>query len=436
MMWSSNWDKQMMIDSLEGKRIMNIIKTKPWMFLFALVFCIIVQSHFGSATCPNDNACPPVSSVGFDGSPHVTDYVYDGDPYYESTDWECQLIATNVTCDTHLECQGMGSSYFDCRDWDPFGGQGPSRPIECHYGMWKFENYFAFDFQANFGSLSEAGYEAGNDNFPLGSPDGIPDACQDGHDNDCNGLCDATGCCEAQAVNCSICSSLDCRLASNEDLMAKYRCESDGYTWSPTTKAACEAMFVEFCDWTSWTSGYPDTGCAQWSFVHGTPYCVDAGWGYADQATCTAWGLPWVVEYFDWLEPDPSCAAAVPSNPKLIFRNGDGTGTPANVAVIGSNGVASFHGTVTQGWTGSPGPTGEDFVLRNSAGVAQVLLQRSTGNLYLRGSMYQSQGTLDADGTAGRDFIIRNSGGDAVAFFDSNGNFYTVDMINQNVASP
>lgn len=391
------------------------------------------------AICPFDS-CPPKDAIAWGCENKLLDYRYNRDPDYDETSNQCKLIDSRGICNQTVECQGMGTTNWYCRDWDPWTGWIPSTPaqaaVECHYGERKYFNMYGWDYQSNFDRIYEPNYHGSTspiDYYP-DPADEIADGCQDGHDNDCNGLCDATGCCEAQAVNCSLCQTRDCSLVNNEIYLHKAFCESNGGTWTPNDKASCESMTRNFCSFNDYYT-YPSSSCPEWYFVHGTPYCIDPSMGF-DEELCTLWGGTWMSIPYEWLEPDPTCAAAIPSGKKLIFRNGDGSGSPSNIAVIGSNGAVSIYGSVIEGWTGSPAPSGQDFVVRTSSGQNVAMLQRSYGRLYLNGTMYQYMVALPSAGSSGDDLIIRNSTGETVAYFDNSGNFYATGLINEGVPEP
>lgn len=121
---------------------------------------------------------------------------------------------------------------------------------------------------------------------------------------------------------------------------------------------------------------------------------------------------------------DPDCGClGNPTAPKLKFRDGAG---PSNVAVIGSNGVMDIRGTLSPSQASISSSTA-DFVIKNNAGTIVAMIEKSTGNLFLKGAYdkTKSQPQMNAYlANAQTEFIVKTAAGNVVAVFDINGNLF------------
>jgi hypothetical protein len=121
--------------------------------------------------------------------------------------------------------------------------------------------------------------------------------------------------------------------------------------------------------------------------------------------------------------PPPS--GVNPTPPYFIIRKG----SSSNKALVGSNGAMNITGTKNEN-QGSITPSGDDFVVKNSAGVVKAMIDGTTGNLYLAGTVNENQASLSPSGSG--NFIIKSSAGEVVAYFDSGGNLWLKKTLNQN----
>lgn len=121
--------------------------------------------------------------------------------------------------------------------------------------------------------------------------------------------------------------------------------------------------------------------------------------------------------------PPPS--GVNPTPPYFIIRKG----SSSNKALIGSNGAMNITGIKNEN-QGSITPSGDDFVVKNSAGVVKAMIDGTTGNLYLAGTVNENQASLSP--SASGNFIIKSSAGEVVAYFDSGGNLWLKKTLNQN----
>ncbi|MBU1020402.1 MAG: hypothetical protein KJ847_04240 [Firmicutes bacterium] len=88
------------------------------------------------------------------------------------------------------------------------------------------------------------------------------------------------------------------------------------------------------------------------------------------------------------------------------------------VGMIDRNGMFRIKGTLVTNQ--APTPSGDYFDFRNAVGTVVASIDES-GNLYLRGSLAERQGSVSAN-VGSQELIVRASGGPDVAIFDSNGN--------------
>lgn len=73
----------------------------------------------------------------------------------------------------------------------------------------------------------------------------------------------------------------------------------------------------------------------------------------------------------------------------------------------------------------------DEFVFKDSAGNIVVVINLITGNMVIKGDLFENQASLTPS-AASNDFIIKNSNGDIVSFIDESGNFYLKGMLIQN----
>jgi hypothetical protein len=236
--------------------------------------------------------------------------------------------------------------------------------------------------------------------------------CTDGYDNDCDGDCDQQGCCSDGLDNPLINGGTTFNFSFSPNITTKEKCLLRGGSWLPPDYNATR-----------------NAGCCPKGLSPDPVTLIENGADCFDGLDNDCDGL------FDY-EDSTNCTPAVsPTSPKLIFRNSVG---PNNVSVIGSNGVMDIRGSVFQSQSSLP-ITGSDFVLRNGAGSPILVLQRSTGNLYLKGALYQNtaQATLNAYvGGATREFIVRNTASNAVAVMDTSGNMYLLNTLRTSIPNP
>jgi len=222
--------------------------------------------------------------------------------------------------------------------------------------------------------------------------------CSDDHDNDCDGLCDDTGCCiNATFATEAACTAEIFDFCHENDFTTKKDCESIGYDWRYVNR-------IGYCDAT-WLNNAAD--CNDW--CSGT--------------LCTWESIPQ-----QWLPCDPSCAGCspvpAPSGNKLKFEQGN---TGIYQAVIGSNGAMYIRGT-DRGAAAMPAINGDDFVVRNNAGVPVVMLEGSTGDLYYGGAQATRTAVqLQAYIGGASDFLVTTQpGGQVVAAFTQTGDVFTL----------
>ena len=132
-----------------------------------------------------------------------------------------------------------------------------------------------------------------------------------------------------------------------------------------------------------------------------------------------------------------------PSGSQLKFK--DGTRNEY-LAVIGSNGAMRISGTLSE--HSSFSPNGNNFVIEDASGYAFAIIEKSTGNVYLRGkfcdrytdtygigycTIGETTSALNSALTNGdSDFVITNSTGQAIAYFNNVGDLYIRGYLAQN----
>lgn len=121
-------------------------------------------------------------------------------------------------------------------------------------------------------------------------------------------------------------------------------------------------------------------------------------------------------------------ASEEPAGPFLKFQDSSGT----NVAVIGSNGVMDLRGIKYANGDSFPASTSNDFVVKDSSGENQIILQRSTGNLYAKGVIEASSTLNDLLTDGNKDLLVKNAAGNVVAAFTSTGSVYVSNSIRVN----
>ncbi|MBI3035209.1 hypothetical protein HYY71_02705 [Candidatus Woesearchaeota archaeon] len=100
-----------------------------------------------------------------------------------------------------------------------------------------------------------------------------------------------------------------------------------------------------------------------------------------------------------------------------------------NAARFDNKGNVILKGTIQQ--LSAPQPTSDDeFILKNSAGESIAIINLATGNMLIKGSVYQNQLVL-APSQLSNDFIVKDSAGTVVSYIDEQGNFYLKGTLTQ-----
>lgn len=64
----------------------------------------------------------------------------------------------------------------------------------------------------------------------------------------------------------------------------------------------------------------------------------------------------------------------------------------------------------------------DEFVFRDTSGTNVVRINMNTGDMYIKGSLFEKQTSLNP--VAGNNFIVKDSNSIVVSYLDNNGNFY------------
>jgi len=98
------------------------------------------------------------------------------------------------------------------------------------------------------------------------------------------------------------------------------------------------------------------------------------------------------------------------------------------LAIIDSLGNMDITGTITQ--NAEPSADINDFIVQNSSGGLNLVITNPQGNLLIKNSLAQNQGSLSP---TLRSFIIQNSTGAAVAYVNSTGGLFLTGTLTENV---
>ncbi|NIP51575.1 MAG: hypothetical protein GWN00_22070 [Aliifodinibius sp.] len=123
-----------------------------------------------------------------------------------------------------------------------------------------------------------------------------------------------------------------------------------------------------------------------------------------------------------------ACRAVEIYNATSGFYVQNSSGVP--VAWFDNLGNLVLKGSLTEDTT--PTATGADeFRVKNSSGSDVAIIVSTNGNMSIKGSLYEEQGTLNPSGSSD-DFVIKNSSGSVVAYIAESGNVYLKGKLYEN----
>jgi hypothetical protein len=103
----------------------------------------------------------------------------------------------------------------------------------------------------------------------------------------------------------------------------------------------------------------------------------------------------------------------------------------SNVISFDSSGDVILKGTLDK-LNPNPQPTADDeFILKDSGGNSVAIVNLVTGNMIIKGDLYQDQPTLTPSPSS-NDFIVKDSSGEVVSYIDESGNFYLKGTLTEN----
>ncbi|MGV8169308.1 MAG: hypothetical protein ACP5N3_04600 [Candidatus Nanoarchaeia archaeon] len=226
--------------------------------------------------------------------------------------------------------------------------------------------------------------------------------CTDGLDNDCDSSID--------------CADDDCACCGNQLLQGEEQCEKlNSTTWgNGCVIGAC------WCDTGFEPYNPPQKNCQALcgnGAINGGEEC-DGGTG------CSACEC---IDGYNPATPPALSCLVIPSDPcdafdesRSWFEIQGSTGT--TLMRIDQNGVMCIRGVVQGTWAE---PSGNDFVIQNASGSAVIRLDQPTGDLYIRGNVFNNSGSpILGPPLYHGNFIIKNKKGKDVAWFESSGNIH------------
>lgn len=110
------------------------------------------------------------------------------------------------------------------------------------------------------------------------------------------------------------------------------------------------------------------------------------------------------------------CCGFVPSPPLLLIKNAG-----IDVASFDQDGFLVIKGALQQNVI--PVQTSDDeFVIKDNSGNAIAVINLVTGNMAIKGSLFQNQGLLAPASSS--DFVVKDASGNVLDYIDSSGNLY------------
>lgn len=101
----------------------------------------------------------------------------------------------------------------------------------------------------------------------------------------------------------------------------------------------------------------------------------------------------------------------------------------SNVLRFDNDGNCLLKGVLAQ--NANPLATSDDeVVFQNSLNNNFAIINLVTGNMYIKGELYENPGSLTPP--AGNNFIIKNNDGDVVSYIDESGDFYIKGFLSEN----
>lgn len=107
----------------------------------------------------------------------------------------------------------------------------------------------------------------------------------------------------------------------------------------------------------------------------------------------------------------------------LMIGNGN------NVISFNDQGSVVLSGTLNSNSNPSENAA-DEFVVKNSNGIAVAIINFNTGNMDIRGSLFQNQASLNPSSNS--NFIVKDNNGKVIDFIDDSGNFFLKGSLTQN----
>lgn len=126
------------------------------------------------------------------------------------------------------------------------------------------------------------------------------------------------------------------------------------------------------------------------------------------------------------LSCDSDCGGCpyAPSPPLLLIKNAG-----INIVSFDENGFLVIRGALQN--NAAPVQTSDsEFVVKDSSGNPVAMINLITGNMAIKGNLFENQGSLTP--ASDNDFIVKDANGDVRVYIDSSGNLYLKKSIVQN----
>jgi uncharacterized protein (UPF0333 family) len=100
----------------------------------------------------------------------------------------------------------------------------------------------------------------------------------------------------------------------------------------------------------------------------------------------------------------------------------------ASALTFKENGNAVLQGTLQQN-TAPVATADDEFIVKNSLGEDVLILNLATGNMVIKGTLFENQGLIS--NPLSDDFVVKSSNGEIVSYVNGNGDFYLKGVLTQ-----
>ena len=89
-----------------------------------------------------------------------------------------------------------------------------------------------------------------------------------------------------------------------------------------------------------------------------------------------------------------------------------------------------MRGTLNENYLSPPITASDEFIVNDVTGVAVAVINLETGNMFIKGSLFENQNSLSNPATD--DFVLKDTNGNIFAYIEESGDFRIKGTLTEN----